>query len=313
MNIKNIVHLFERAYKFGPFLPFSSLYLVLFRNILSPERKTAINDKRNALIQRRIRAFVSDTAAFDIPVPEIRKKDAIWVCWLQGAESMPEIVRVCLNSLRRNANGHEIILLTLENYSQYVSLPSIIVDLYQKGRLKHAHFADLLRINILAQQGGLWFDATMLLTKPIANEWFESPFYTIKTQPTGYFVSKCRWSVFILSSQCGNKLFARLADAFEKYLNKNDLFIDYFLFDHFIDILYQTDSEIKRMIDDVPLNNTEVHSLDKIICQPFSADRLNELTQNSSMFKLSTKKYTIEELNKEENSFYKHFKQLYLK
>lgn len=313
MNFENVKNTLRRACKFGPYLAFSNLLPVYGRKFLSHKRLLAISKKRNDLIQKRIRSFVTEQKCEDIPVPEVRKENVIWVCWLQGYEAMPEISRICFESLRENVNGHEVILLTLENYSSYVSLPDIVEELYRTKRIKPAHFADLLRINILAQQGGLWVDATMLFTDPIGEEWFSYPFYTIKSSEKGYFVSKCRWAVFMLGCHRGNKLFVRVAKAFEAYFKQTDLFIDYFLFDHFIDILYQTDSEVRKMIDDVPLNNPEVHALNNILCQSFDAHLFGHISERTSMFKLSTRSYGEEDLNRSRSSYYQYFKQLYLK
>ena len=46
----------------------------------------------------------------------------IWVCWLQGESAMPKVVRICYNNLKKNANGHKVILITWNNLNDYLSL-----------------------------------------------------------------------------------------------------------------------------------------------------------------------------------------------
>lgn len=88
----------------------------------------------------------------------------IWVCWFQGLENAPEIIRICHISLQRYLKDREIIVLTDENISQYVSFPEHIRVKYEKGKIPMAHYADLLRLEILTQYGGTWIDATVLCT-----------------------------------------------------------------------------------------------------------------------------------------------------
>lgn len=38
----------------------------------------------------------------------------IWVCWWQGKENMPDIVKACYNSIQKHACNHPVILITLE-------------------------------------------------------------------------------------------------------------------------------------------------------------------------------------------------------
>lgn len=46
---------------------------------------------------------------------EVLHSRKIWVCWMQGMETAPELVKVCYASLHRHMKDREIILLTKEN------------------------------------------------------------------------------------------------------------------------------------------------------------------------------------------------------
>ncbi|MBO4899346.1 MAG: capsular polysaccharide synthesis protein [Lachnospiraceae bacterium] len=88
--------------------------------------------------------------------------DKIWICWLQGLENAPDIVKVCIDSVRRI--GREVIILDEENIHNYVDMPSHIVDAYRQGNMSSAHYSDLLRLELLTGRGGMWVDSTVYCT-----------------------------------------------------------------------------------------------------------------------------------------------------
>ena len=57
----------------------------------------------------------------------------IWVFWYQGESSMPELIKFCYNSICKHSNGRKVILLTKDNLSSYLSMPSFIIDKVRKG------------------------------------------------------------------------------------------------------------------------------------------------------------------------------------
>ena len=46
--------------------------------------------------------------------PKYRNK--IWICWWQGLDNAPEIVKACVASIERNAGDNEIIIITDKKY-----------------------------------------------------------------------------------------------------------------------------------------------------------------------------------------------------
>lgn len=303
----------RKSLKFGIYLPISNLTFVYGRNFFKPNTLLRISQKRNRIIQNKIQKYLpAIDSEIIVPTPPKLVENAIWFCWLQGESKMPELTTLCLQSIRHNANGHEVILLTADNYHQYVQLPEIAFKRFKDGQISHTHFADVIRMNLLTQQGGLWLDATMLLTASIDESIFKYPFFSIKTRPTGYYVSECKWAVFALACHRQNKLMAYVSKAFENYLYKNDILIDYFLFDHFIDLMCKRFPELNEMLKDIPFNNPEVHGLREQLIAPYNVNQMEELTKDTSMFKLNMRTFTHKQLKSSEGSFYKYFKNLYL-
>jgi len=316
MHFTLIKNFLNKTIKFGWYIPFSNLILNYGNKVLPPIVLDKLFSKRNRKIQLKtapiLKKALSGHYASDNQQYDNKTSNTIWVCWLQGEEHMPEIARICLASIRKHSNGHNVTILTEDNYSRFVNISSSTKSLYESGKIKPAHFADLIRINLLAQRGGVWLDATILLTAPLPEVWFKSDFHSIKTVDTGRFVSRCRWAVFALACKPGHKLFTIIADAFDEYLKHHDIFIDYFLFDHFIDSLYQENGNIRKTIDCIPLNNPQIHTLNKILCSDFDDNEYKRLTYDTGIFKLNTRTYSSEELNSNPDSYYAYLKQNYL-
>lgn len=214
-------------------------------------------------------------------------KAPIWVCWLQGEESLPELCKLSLNSIKRHNNGHPVILLSLENYSNYIILPEYIVQKYKSGLIGQAHFADILRTVLLAEHGGCWIDASVLLTDNLKGDIFEYPFYSCKFSPSPHYITNNIWSNFFLAAQKGAMTFRFVRDMFYEYLKHEDRFIDYFMMDYIIRLGYDLIPAIRREIDKLPFNNTKVHDLYKILDKPYSADLLDEIFEDTYIHKLN--------------------------
>ena len=91
----------------------------------------------------------------------------IWVCWLQGEESAPAIVKKCINSIRKHSAGYEVVVVTSDNLGSLVEIPSFITEKLKKKRMQFATYSDYIRLALLAKYGGIWIDATVFLSAPI--------------------------------------------------------------------------------------------------------------------------------------------------
>lgn len=293
MIFRNIKSVFQKIWWFGPYLPMSQLLLAVFGRYLPVGITQKIVIQRNKKIQGLLRNFIDDNIDIKIltePACDDKPtKNIIWVCWLQGEQKMTELSKICFESVKRHSGEADVILLTEKNLEQYVKLPPIITQRYNEGNIKPAHYADIIRINILAQQGGLWLDATMLATKPIPEEIFESEFWTVKIPEFGNYISRCRWSVFALYAKKNNTLFETLARIFTVYFEKYPIMIDYFMFDHLINILYEDFVTIREMIDKVPPNNKDVYKLKSLKIIDNEHVSLDSVKNDTFLFKLSNK------------------------
>ena len=96
----------------------------------------------------------------DVPIK------TVWICWWQGLDKAPVLVRKCYDSVEQNFRGWKIVVITLENYKRYVSFPNYIEKKWKEGLISLTHMSDLLRVELLSKFGGLWLDATVYVTSP---------------------------------------------------------------------------------------------------------------------------------------------------
>lgn len=290
--MKRFVEIIKRfclyLFNFGPRLTF---YYIVYPRFGG--RKAIF--RRHEEIKRYIKINFSSVLNKykDAVYPESQSFDnrMIWVCWLQGEANMPDIVRACYKSVRANADGREVVLITNENVEKYISIPKFIKDKVNNGKMSRTHFADYIRISLLKNYGGLWIDATVLVTDKI-NIDCKLPFFSIKQKPDSiHFVSQYRWAVWILgcSPQIGKILFDCLENLFKAYLNKHSLFIDFFLFDYFLAVMYDEIPLVKQLVDNCPYNNPNAYDLGDLLNKEFNEDAFLQLKNNNTFHKLSWK------------------------
>ncbi|WP_165814684.1 capsular polysaccharide synthesis protein [Labrenzia sp. 011] len=88
----------------------------------------------------------------------------IYVYWDKGIDTAPDLCRFCVESWRRQNPGWNVVV--LDQSAAEKILPR---SLFPRN-IAIAHYADLLRIKLLADTGGVWVDATCLCTRPL-DEW----------------------------------------------------------------------------------------------------------------------------------------------
>ena len=81
------------------------------------------------------------------------KGEKIWTMWLQGEDKAPALVKACFRSVRRHCS-QELVVLDEKTVFDYITLPEKIIKKYKSGKIGHAHFADICRVELLYEHGG---------------------------------------------------------------------------------------------------------------------------------------------------------------
>ncbi len=168
----------------------------------------------------------------------------VWQCWLQGSDQAPQIVKNCMESVRRFVpNNWKIVFITRTNYAQFVDIPECIVSKWEKGKISNTHFSDVLRIFLLAKYGGWWIDSTCMLTSPIPNEIAESPFFCFHSY--GEFEYTLIQSCF-MGAHKDSYIMRKWCAALQQYWESEDSQIHYFLLHLLFKALCQADAEFRE-------------------------------------------------------------------
>lgn len=298
MNSKNVNNFISKVRRFGLLLPLTNIIILYGERILGYNICKSISDWRHKTIRKKLSKILSDSAQNQggnkFPKKKLTANDnnTIWTCWLQGEDSMPEILKTCLQSIRKFSNNHPAVFITLDNYSQYVTLPEHIIQKFQKGIISPTHFSDVLRVSLINQRGGAWIDVTLLLTAPISESFFSSPFYSIKNKPYSYYVSKCKWTGFCFGGMKNNAITSKVQTWLYLFWEKNDIIIDYFMLDYLFEKAYREEEEAQNVIDSIPFSNPNIGKLNNILEQAGKEKYFTEITQDTSIFKLSWKNHT---------------------
>jgi hypothetical protein len=85
----------------------------------------------------------------------------IWTYW-DNPIKIPKTVELCIASWKRFHPEYEIVLLTKKNYKGYVIIPEELIT-NQNFNDSPQRFSDLIRLWVLAEHGGVWMDASILV------------------------------------------------------------------------------------------------------------------------------------------------------
>lgn len=243
---------------------------------------------------------INDAALGKTPV-DFHGKIPVFACWWQGFDEAPDMIKRCLDSVDRNLDESltEFHLITLENVGNYVSFPDWIVEKFNDGTISYTHLSDILRMALLNKYGGIWIDATYYMTqkfderilkcdKSLVGKSGDDYLWTIKHEKSKWKVDVVggRWSGNFLYVNKKNPLARFAINAFYEYWRTQKEMIDYFMIDDIINIGYEQIPAIKELIDSVGYSNPRALDLGDILDNRFDEKQWEELTRDTSIFKL---------------------------
>lgn len=208
---------------------------------------------RHARIAELCRADIEKLRRGEIPPISINAKHdfggktVIWQYWGQGwnESELPEVVRLCAWSVDLYKGDCIVVRLSDSNLHEYIDLPKHILNkLASNPQFTRAFFSDLLRIALLYTYGGVWLDATTLLTRPLPKKYLSMNFFAYQRSNDQsdkdfwrasyypYYGWDIRFRVRLLSSiifgQANNPLLGALLALLCDYWQKYETLIEYF-------------------------------------------------------------------------------------
>lgn len=230
--------------------------------------------------------------------PQILKEDTpIWVCWLQGLENAPNIVKCCINSIVANVKG-KIQIITYDNYSEYVQIDEIILEKHKMGIISKTHFSDVIRLALLCKHGGIWIDSTILMMdRGLPDYIYQLPIFMHKVRETmdaGYYDPRVFTNWFIKSEK-GHPVIKAVYELLENWWkteNETPYCIFHYIvrivWDAYTDYINFTDGDF-RFQDRLVLYDNNCRILERLLNENYDEILWNILKSEEPLQKLSYK------------------------
>lgn len=211
----------------------------------------------------------------------------IWVCWWQGENQAPDIVKRCILSIRNNKGSYDVVIITKENVLDYIEIPSYIKEKFEKKRMQFAHFSDYIRLALLEKYGGIWIDATVLMTDEIPEHLSSLSLFCFKRSYLSS--SKTLASNWFIIAKKRNKIIQQVKYLLEMYWKQENNLCDYYLF-HLLFALVVKHEENSLDWKNLPYySNVDAHTLQFELFDEFKEYRFKELCERSFIHKLTYK------------------------
>ena len=231
----------------------------------------------------------------DIPKGIIYNSDVespIWVLWKQGLDNAPLIVKKCVQSIKKHCCNKPVIVLSEENVSNYIIMP----DMKNKN-ISPALYSDLLRFTLLEHYGGIWIDATVLLTSDIPQFIFDSDYFCFfdDTCMIKNYALMCNW---FISCKKNNVIAYETRNLLYAYVNRYKNIPEYLICYIFSTLSKDNNSDF--YISNLCSNNTRL--LFKSLDSKFNYNIWNNILNASFLHKV-TYKITNDILEDSENIY----------
>lgn len=198
-------------------------------------------------------------------------------------------MRICINSIKQNSNGREVVMITKDNIRQWADVPHYIFDQVSSGAITITHLSDILRVCLLYQHGGYWIDATVFMNAPLNDIDFNPYFGSIKIHDrhTGT-ISAYRWTGFFLHAVKGSTTMKTFRDIlFEFWKTKRGRIIDYLLIDYTFEMLYRKSSDFRKIVDETPYTNEHLYDLVSHLNDVVPVNQFFQSVSDTHIFKLT--------------------------
>lgn len=219
---------------------------------------------------------------------EHKKSNKIWICWFQGLDEAPNIVKKCIESVKKNNLDKEVVIITSENLHDYVEFPKYIEEKWKRGVITHTHMTDLLRLELLIRYGGTWIDATVFCSSSnIPSYFFDSDLFFYQLLKPGRDGNGIYFSSWFMSAKTNNKILMATRVLCYEYWKENNTMWDYFLLHDFLSIVLEYYPDDWKKI--IPRDNSAPHMLLLRLFDKYNEDVWKAISEQTPFHKLTYK------------------------
>lgn len=280
----------------GRFVNCTNLLISNNRSVKVMHRQTKVYNR----LFRKYKRLIENDVPTEISNEHSNK---VWICWFQGEENAPELIKACINSARKTMPEREIVIVTLDNLSKYANLPDYIINKYKKGIIPPAQFSDLIRIELLCKHGGLWIDSTVLCTDSSRQREviLNSDLFLYKV----FDLDNCSdrpvlASNWLIYAKANHPILMLTRKLLYKYWEDKNYLDHYFIFHFFLSMAARKYENLWKSIPSY--NNNSPHTMSFELSSEFSAERWDSLEKISDFHKLNRHNY----YSTKEATVYKH-------
>lgn len=262
--------------------------------------RLSVNNKILRKLRKKYRKVITQFQNEYKPLPR-QHSNKVWVCWLQGIENAPELVQACYRSLQTHLTDREIILLTEDNYRDYVTFPAHIQEKIDSGMITRTHFSDLLRLELLLKYGGTWIDATVYCSGGnIPAYMLDSDLFVFQTLKPGLDGHPTCLSSWFMTSCTNHPVLLLTRHLLYAYWENHKKMVDYFLLHDLFQLAIEAYPEEWNHV--IPFCNSVPHILLLRLFEPYSQKAWQAICSQTPFHKLSYK-FSPAEFEKE-NTYY---------
>lgn len=189
---------------------------------------------------------------FEQSAPRVLPRN-IWIYWDSGLDKAPEVVKMCIESWRAKNPGWKVHVLDQDRVCEFTTMPKL------SPSMPIQFYADLLRLRLLREHGGVWVDATAYCVRPL-DEWlpvvaqrgFFAFFWTPETYWytwPGYHRAVANW---FLASEPGNVIISDWEKYSFRYWENRNKPHSYFWHHTLFELLGYMHQPFRRTLRSVP-------------------------------------------------------------
>lgn len=261
-------------------------------NVPLTKKTYQLKDKE---VYRILQNFNTPNSLTEVKSDAVPLNSVIWTGWLQGEDNAPGVVKYCLNSIRKHNNNHLVVSINETNLKRYLpDFPKLIIEKYKRGDIIPAHFMDIVRVKLLRTYGGVWVDATILITQDFPDSMFQQKFYSHAGIPDLYhaYPADYKWCTFFFSATAQSDFINAIDNLLSNYWCFNNRAVDYFLLDYAMRYVYDNNNSIKAEVDSLECTDFNIGSLLPLLLLPYTKENLcrtKAFMSESPLFKLTYK------------------------
>lgn len=219
---------------------------------------------------------------------DVKLNKTIFVYWNQGFENAPEIVKKCVESIKKHSRDYYVVYLTSDNLAKYITLPNHIIRKHDNGIIQEAIFSDMVRTCLLVKYGGIWCDATCLWVDEIPDYIYNSRLFFFRTPKLGK-IYPGEISNWFIKAERGNEVLLKTLNFLFEWHRRYDYICHYYIYHLALSAIINNNIS-RDGWDEMPyINNMNPHTFYFHWDIPYAEALYNQLLNSCFVQKLSYK------------------------